>query len=527
MAVSITVNLNTIDKADSVTGWNTGTAYSGFEREASGNLGGQASNGYLDAYHTDTGLPSFADVTVFGWMNSAAPYLEASNGFGIIIGDGTNIIAYTTGGADNFGHFVQGYANFRLDTSNLPTNFRTVSGSEASLNLAAIEDVGISTSFASKAVGNSDNVFWDVIRYIANGTAALVVGGGGASNQGTFAEIVADDASTATGKAYGVARSLLSGAKNYAFDYAVDFGNSGSGSSYFEDSDFQLFLNGTGLGAGHIDVTLLANSSGTNLFKLDSFVIVSVGAASNWDLSTANSDTMELTNGQFTGLGTLTLPVTGGTSRKVENVTFVNCGQVNPSTCTITNLTFLGSSDANGALLGNRNLTGHSFTSDGTGHAIYITSTGTYDYTDLTYSGYASTDGSTGNEVIYNNSGGAVTINVSGGNTPTVRNGTGASTTVNSSVPIKVTTVTSTGTAVSGVRVYLETTEATPTVILDGSGTTDVNGEISTTYSGATPQGVTGNARKSTTSPLYKAASVVGSIGTSGLDSTVVMISDE
>ena len=82
------------------------------------------------------------------------------------------------------------------------------------------------------------------------------------------------------------------------------------------------------------------------------------------------------------------------------------------------------------------------------GHAAKIASTGTYTFTDLTFTGFGA-DGTT-SAAIFNDSGGAVTINVFGGNAPTVRNGTGASTTVN-----VLTTLTLTGLqANSEVRVY-------------------------------------------------------------------------
>jgi len=64
------------------------------------------------------------------------------------------------------------------------------------------------------------------------------------------------------------------------------------------------------------------------------------------------------------------------------------------------------------------------FTSDGTGHAVELTSVGdgTMDWTN-TESGYASSDGSTGNETVYVNVGtGTLTINVgTGASTPTIR----------------------------------------------------------------------------------------------------------
>lgn len=73
------------------------------------------------------------------------------------------------------------------------------------------------------------------------------------------------------------------------------------------------------------------------------------------------------------------------------------------------------------------------FLSDGSGHAIEILPSGSPTVTEYvlfnqTYTGYAATDGSTGNEAIYNNSGAVLTLYIFGGDTPTIRNGAGAST---------------------------------------------------------------------------------------------------
>jgi len=71
----------------------------------------------------------------------------------------------------------------------------------------------------------------------------------------------------------------------------------------------------------------------------------------------------------------------------------------------------------------------------GAGHAFEITSSGTFGLSGLTFDGF-----SEGNAAaIYNNSGGAVTLNISGGNTPTVRNGPGASTVINNAVSVTLT----------------------------------------------------------------------------------------
>jgi len=64
-----------------------------------------------------------------------------------------------------------------------------------------------------------------------------------------------------------------------------------------------------------------------------------------------------------------------------------------------------------------------------TGHAIRITTPGTYSIYGLVFNSFGSDE--TNSAAIFNDSGGAVTLTVyGGGSTPTVRNGTGASTTV-------------------------------------------------------------------------------------------------
>lgn len=106
------------------------------------------------------------------------------------------------------------------------------------------------------------------------------------------------------------------------------------------------------------------------------------------------------------------------------------------------------------------NVEGCDFVSGGTGHAIELTATGTFDWDGNTYSGYGA-DGTT-NAVLYNNSGGAVTVNVNSGDTPTVLNGSGASTTiVAGAVTVQVTATLKDGTPVETARVYLKASDGT------------------------------------------------------------------
>lgn len=98
------------------------------------------------------------------------------------------------------------------------------------------------------------------------------------------------------------------------------------------------------------------------------------------------------------------------------------------------------------------NITDTTFVSAGTGHAIEITTPGTYDFTGNVFTGYGAD--ATTDAAIYNNSGGAVELIIPLGDaTPTVRNGTGASTTITQPTNNQSVTLTN-GVANSRVQIY-------------------------------------------------------------------------
>ena len=103
----------------------------------------------------------------------------------------------------------------------------------------------------------------------------------------------------------------------------------------------------------------------------------------------------------------------------LDAVTFRRCGQVTQAGGDFDNCIFDECDAAVSLLCDNPdNVDNCTFNSDGSNHAIELTSAcagNSYTLTDFFVSGYATSDGSTGNEVIYNNSGGSVTINIDGG----------------------------------------------------------------------------------------------------------------
>jgi len=159
------------------------------------------------------------------------------------------------------------------------------------------------------------------------------------------------------------------------------------------------------------------------------------------------------------------------------NCTFTACGQIDTGgTSTLPGSDLSGvsviGSTATSAVLWNTNhdpvteFTNMSFVSPGTGHAMEFGSNtpSTIELIGHDYgSDYAATDGSTGNEVVFNNSGKHLTINVTNGATPTIMNGSGASTTVNNPV-----TLTLTGIDTAARVVVVSDPSGARTVLADG-----------------------------------------------------------
>jgi hypothetical protein len=121
-----------------------------------------------------------------------------------------------------------------------------------------------------------------------------------------------------------------------------------------------------------------------------------------------------------------------------------------------------------------------SFSSGGAGHAIELGSNTPTSITlrNVGFSSYAGTDGSTGNEALYNNSGKTITVFIVGGTTPSVRNGSGASTIlVANPVTVTLTVTTTTGTAIQNANTLVAAAAggvfpANASVTIANSGTT-------------------------------------------------------
>jgi hypothetical protein len=447
------------------------TARNAGQREGSAYLSEQVSEGAVHAYYTGSST-NLSNSTIFVWLFLGGVGTKANGGFRIVLGDGTNRRAYYVGGSDDFGFFYNGWSCFRLDTANLPTSYAQLLGS-AEPTLTAITEVGGGWYTPNKAVGNSDNCGIDIIRYISNGSPALTIKGGGVGTEGTWDDIVTLDESTSN--AWGILRRLIAGTNAYELNYGINFGDS-AGDSYFEDSDAQIYINGTSMTAGNMDISLVGSSANTNTFIQDNCIFVNVGTLCNWDLSDTNVDKVQITNCQFVDNGTISCPSTDS-NKFIRNSIFEGCGLVTVNTMEFDNCKFTNPS-GDGITVSSTawDVINAYFENPGTSSdaAIVLTVSGTYTFDNITFSGTLST----GPYDIDNASGGDVVISViNGGNAAHVINSAGGSTTINNAVTVSISIVDSSKNAISGARVLLEA---------DSGGALPSDASVSITRSGST-----------------------------------------
>lgn len=152
----------------------------------------------------------------------------------------------------------------------------------------------------------------------------------------------------------------------------------------------------------------------------------------------------------------------------------------------------------------------------GAGHAIEINTPGTYSFTSLFFDGFGA-DG-TNSAAVYNNSGGVVTINVTGsGDTPTVRNGVGASTTINNAVTITLDGL------IAGSRVYIANTTDSVVLFNEVEATTTFTDTIN--YTG--DKSLLIRVRNASSATKYKPYQATGTLTSNGFSLTVNQVLDE
>jgi hypothetical protein len=424
-----------------------------------------------DLVHTLAAAADLSDELIYVWVlaNGSMDTL-VNGGIAIVLLDATpDEIGYHVAGSDvaAFRHAEGpvGWQCLLIDGAVkdvTPGDNTALAGTEAGLDFANITAVGSMFKTLSKALGGASNCFTDTIRY---GNDGLVIAGGTTGARGNFDEIAIEDRSGATGTAYGICRELGPGL--FGLQGPLTFGLvATSAEHWFQDTNVTVIFEDRNIGTSRYYFNVVGNATDTQHFQLGLIsgtefgtdgcnITVPAGVGGSSDMSDADLDFVGLYDTVFTGFDGGILfcdDATNGINHDVFDCSFVLCGTINPGRVDMKNCT-ISSSSATTAMLvedsDNTLMEKLSFISDGTGHALELTHTGAGPHTITlkghSYNGYASIDGSTGNEVLLYNPGTTsanITITIAGdGETPTIMKAAGVtgSVTIVNNVDLKFT----------------------------------------------------------------------------------------
>lgn len=212
----------------------------------------------------------------------------------------------------------------------------------------------------------------------------------------------------------------------------------------------------------------------------------------------------------------------------LTGVKFVSCPVFIPTSAELSLCDFVDTPVGPVTPAGASKISDSTFTkTSGTQHAIEVTGTAADITLDgVTFTGYATSNGSTGNEAIYVDiASGSMTIYITGGGSvPSIRTA-GATVTVQNTVAITVTVLDAvTKDPVEDARVFIETTPGGTDLMNE---LTDGDGIATENYNYTADQAIVGRVRKASSSPLYRTGDITGTITSGGFAITVLLIEDE
>ena len=463
MAVVVTDTRTILDDANTAgappTGWNDGEALATTFAEAPTSIIATFNITTSQLFFTTGTAIDLSDTLVYVWSNNFALQNEWDNAAppnALMLGDGTDQVSFMMAGNNRkvFAHLdagtgvtidwdclvLDGSQAAAMDTAG---NTVELAGTFAALDLTAITQVGSDFTTLSKGLGGGVNVATDIIRY---GNKGLITTGGTTGDRGSFAEIVAEDQSSANGKAHGIIRSLSTGV--YGVQGPLNFGDTGgTATSWFDDDSVTVVFEDRNISDDKYFIDLGGNTTGETHFNLNNVSFSTAGPAVRVALSGTSVDEMSITNTQFSNLrGVIEFGTdSDAVNHVIQNNVFIGCDRVDPQVVSFRSNTIIGSVATAGAMRivsasGADSMSSLSFEKGiPDSHAIILASGSP---STITLSNFVFTDyglDETNTSSIFNSSGAAITLSIVNGVSPTVRNGTGSSTTVENNVPVTFT----------------------------------------------------------------------------------------
>lgn len=392
-----------------------------------------------------------ADDHFFEWVIVGVPGLadtRDNRGIQVCIGDDTsNFVKFHVNGSDTLPTGgLRPYA-IRFDNTTL-ANLRTLVGTPGTTP----SQIGCGANITGTA--RFANLAADAARL---GTGYDILNGTGADPEADFAGIASDDESTSEG-----IFQTANGGFNLQGKLRI---GSASTACEFLDANTNVFILDTIHSLTDFTEILIEHASSVVTLTNVSFIALGTNNPGRFEVLTSAAD-VNLTGVAFIDTGVTVL----GSGTDAVDCRWIGTGVITQNGATLTGGTVEGHTAGDGAaglVSDTPNLVSNMTFPFIDGHAIEITSAAGSPYTfsgNLFTGAYGGTPGSnlvassgSTDAMIYNNSGAAITINISGGGTtPSIRNGAGATTTVSAD-----TNVTFTGMKDNTeVRVYLTSTGA-------------------------------------------------------------------
>jgi len=410
---------------------------------------------------------------VFVWLFVATPGLIAeiaSRGVTVVLGSlVTAYCQYHVEGLSTYGAggrvgkcYPIDYTVYSSNTGSSP--YRTVTGSPS----GSVRVVGGTINVTGTVKGANLGV--DGLRY---GTGAFIKDGEEA-DPATFAGFAAAD-NTKTVR-WGIL-TALAGSYELQGKFVIGQTNAGvAAACYFADADRNIVIVDTVHAKADFTQIIVDHASTTCI--LTNINITALGTTNPGRFIVNSADpVVTITGGTWTGLALVTLR----SNTTVEGVIFRQTGQITLNQATLTDCDVIENSGTSAVVTDDlADLDNCSFESDGTGHAVELTSVGGGSMNwKCNDTGYAASDGSTGDETIYVNVGaGSLTITVVAGyTTPTIRTAGATVSVVSGAVDVTVTVTDVGGTEIDGANVFLAADDGglfpyEETVTISNSGTT-------------------------------------------------------
>ena len=525
--------------------------------ELTGCLGFTIDNEEDEAYEAVTSDDWSAGGTFSAWVRPfGAMNTFANGGVQLVMGDGTNRAGYYVAGSDKTGFKHNDgpaeWQNVVMDPTNKPASHTLWAGTEASISLSAITQIGVGFYTLVKALGGVENCFADIIRWADIGIGVTFRGGTTSGAAGSMEEAAIEDRDDTSLFGLGAVHEVATGV--FGIQANIILGDSASATDQFwTEVNVTYAWEDRGLSADNYYRLALVGSSGQTC-EFDFFATtfnVPAGASASFDGDGADIDVCNIVNSVLIGWdqGVETSSLSGS---DWSGTTYIGCSQVVFNGCDVTGSVNSGSvvvadtgaflydiaADPDGFLdgqtvtMGAANHHAHDFGTNVDDSLVSIT------LRDMHWIGFGSSDDSDDSTLRFLATTGNLTVNLIGctvdGASP-VASGGGQNFSIDDAAGITITVVVAPVTLtinvsdnadlqpVQDVQTSIHLADSPFTELMNED--TTAGGVASESYAGATPVDIVWRTRKSDEldNPRYFAQSGLGEIDSGGFTQAVLL----